>query len=119
MNLFRNFYCYAVRAASIAAAGTDVQTLTFSSDTDFMLAEIRTSGTAGNLLTITDAQGAQHSNISLQTALIGAGTNKIVFPEPVNIPASSQIIISQNNSTGAPITNQEVQFWGYQKQRQK
>lgn len=112
-------FCYAARTATaIAAGGSLPVNINFNNDSDFVLSEIRTTGTASLRLMIAEASGRQYSNISLTAAIFGTGDNKVMFPtfpDPTLIPANTQLIVTFIDGGGAGLAaGLEVQLWGYQ-----
>lgn len=109
-------FCYVIRsAASILAGATDSQTISIANDHDFILKEIRTSGTNNVRASLANANGEQWSNQSINMGFVGTGFNGLrLMDRDYVLPANTQIQALFDNQTGAGITAaQEIQLWGF------
>jgi hypothetical protein len=103
----------------IAAPGVDTEILQIQSESDFLLTEIRTSGspagTLGLLVSIADSNGNTYNNAPWDATIIAQGTNKLVMWSPVLFPKNTQLTITFTNNTGAAIAANgfELQLIGY------
>lgn len=116
--LFQNMpFCYKARIPTIADGQTLSPQISFSNDSDFILTDLRSTGTAGVYVTLQSANGETFSNEPWHAALVGAGFNGLkVLTNPV-IPANTDLVVQVQNTSGGPVTNFEVQLWGYKVNR--
>lgn len=115
----KKLFCYVIRSSStgIVSGSSDRQLITISNEHDFVLKEIRTTGTSNLLLSLAGLNGDQWSNQSFDAGLVGAGVNGVKFFDiEYVLPAGSQIEAVFDNQTGANITTtKEIQLWGYKR----
>lgn len=107
-------FCYAIPATNVGALGVVAPQINISNDSDFMLTEIRASRQAVGaiLVQLSLASGELFSNVPLDTRLFAEDSYPVRLPEPVRIPANSQINVQLQNTTGGAL-NSQIQLWGY------
>jgi len=112
----KQLFCYATLNQSIPANSTLIPQINFNNDSDFDLVEVRsTNQNAGEILTqLSFSSGELFSNVALDVSLFSGNAYPVRLPEPVCIPANSQLNVQLTNTTGGAITTQ-IQLWGYKK----
>ncbi|MBK9285057.1 MAG: hypothetical protein IPM51_12190 [Sphingobacteriaceae bacterium] len=107
-------FCYAIPATNVGAGAVITPQINISNDADFMLVEVRaTKQAAGGILAqLSLASGDLFSNVPLDTRLFAEDDYPVRLPEPVRIPANSQINVQLQNTTGGALSSQ-IQLWGY------
>lgn len=114
--MLEKLFCYVIRsAATIGIGATDRQVISIANDHDFILKEIRTSGTSNVRASLANANGEQWSNQSMNMGFVGTGFNGLrLYDRDFVIPANTQIEALFDNQTGGGITAaQEIQLWGF------
>lgn len=108
-----NLFTYVVSSGLISSGGGSTQvTLTFASDSDFRLRQIRTSGNTGVKIIMSLVSGEQFSSAALTSSLIGNSSNQgIQLFDDVIIPKQTQMKFTFTNSDSTAHT-EEVQLWG-------
>ena len=108
-----DLFTYVVSSGSISANGGSTQvTLTFASDSDFKLRQIRTSGNTGVKILMSLVSGEQFSSAALTSSLIGNSNNQgIQLFDEVVIPRQTQMKFTFTN-TDTSVHTEEVQLWG-------
>ena len=103
---------------TFAGNGTVTRQITFASDSEFYLTELRgLSGlTPGDLTLSINLNGSNVlSNAAFDASTIGSGaneSNRYVLADPIKIPANSQMNVTIDNVAGGAITY-ELQLWGF------
>jgi hypothetical protein len=104
---------YVINSGSVGANSSTNKQLTFSSDSDFLLSEIRATGNSGINLQISLSNGQQFSSSAFATSLIGGANIPLLsFRLKVVIPKNTTMTFTFTNTTGGALT-EEVQLWGY------
>ncbi len=113
------FFTYGIPVTSVAANSVVKPQISFSNDCDFMLTEIRcnkqTSGAV--LMQLSISNGTLFSNTPLDTTVFAEDNFPMRFLEPVRIPASSELTVQLENTTGGALPFQ-VQLWGFKVPKQ-
>ena len=111
----RMFFCYNVKATALANGATTTQKITISSESRFLLKNIRSTGTTDVFITISLQEGQQFSNSPLDSGVL-AGSNgdgiKFFPPNDIIFPKNTIIQILIDNESGNAVT-EEVQLWGH------
>jgi hypothetical protein len=111
----RLFIYNAVNTSAIADLASFSDKMTLSSDSGFMLTEIRTTGTAKVKVSLKYATGELFSTTGFDAGIIGAGQNRLALPEPVQFDNNAVVEYTFLNKTGStiPAENFELEFIGY------
>jgi len=108
-----DLFCYAIPSTVFLANSTVTPQIVIASDSDFDIIEIRSTQQAAGaiLIQMQQANGAIFSNVPLDTLLFAGANNPVKLPFPVRVPASTQLNIQVQNTTGGNLTHQ-IQLWG-------
>jgi len=104
-------FTYVSNSGTIVAGGSVTRKLDFSSDSDFHLRSIRTSGNTGVTFAVSLVSGEQLSNAPLTSSLIGSSNQGVKIFDNVIILRQTQMQITFTNSDSVSHT-EEIQFWG-------
>lgn len=108
------FFAYIGNTGVVANNNTSTLTFNFASDSDFLLQEIRTLGTAMTIQIQEQSGDLFQSNAFTSSVIGGAngfGGLKFIKNNPT-IPRNSKILVTFSNASGGSLTD-EIQFWGY------
>lgn len=110
----KQLFCYAFRNAGVLAAGASANNqIDIGNDADFEVKEIRTTGTNGMRVTLSESGGENYSNIAFNAGFVGTGQNALKLFDRWVIPANTTINALIDNQTGGGVTDFEIQIWGY------
>lgn len=106
-------FCYATQQATVGATTTIVPLIDFSNDSDFLLHEIRATKQAVGaiLIQLQLSSGELFSDTPLDSRLFAEDDFPVRFPEPIRIPANTNLQVTIQNTTGGGLPFQ-LQLWG-------
>jgi hypothetical protein len=105
-------FCYNAPSGTMVQDATPAIPITIASDSDFLLREIKTMGTAGVTFQLTLTDGTAYSSAPLSSAAVAASANGVNYRDKcIIIPKATQLKCNFNN-TSSSNANDEVQLWG-------
>lgn len=106
-------FCYATPQQTVAAGTTVTPEINIGNDADFMLHEIRATKQAigAILIQLQISDGQLLSNVPVDSRLFAEDDFPVRFPEPIRIPANTNVGVSINNTTAGGLAFQ-LQLWG-------
>jgi len=107
----KQIFDYNALATALTTGNSTTQTINFASDSDFMLKEIRTLGTAMTI-SIQVVSGAQFQTNPITSSVIGSGQNGWkLFGDVIMVPRNSKWQITFTNNSGGTLSD-EIHFLG-------
>ncbi len=105
-------FIYSANSGSLVAAATATIQITFASDSDFILKEIRTSGNTLVTILISSVSGDNFCNNAFLSSVVGGANLGLKYnADGIMIPRGTQLKILFTNGDSSTHT-EELQFWG-------